>query len=102
MVHSELSDPKLWDLNPGADLYSKIGSNIKKISIQISRAGSGYFFSGPGRIRAGRFWPGSGSGWPFLASGQFGLSILDVFGPFLDQKLQYYQSSKGISETVPI
>ena len=48
-----------------------------------SRAGSGHFFSGPGRVRAGLFWPGSGSGWPFLATGQFGPPILAYFGPFL-------------------
>ena len=47
------------------------------------RAGSGHFFSGPGRVRAGLFWPGSGSGWPFLATGQFGPPILAYFGPFL-------------------
>ena len=45
------------------------------------RAGSGHFFYGPGRVRAGRFWPGSG--WPFLASGQFGPPILAYFCPFL-------------------
>ena len=28
----------------------------------LNRAGSGHFISGPGRVRAGRFRPGSGSG----------------------------------------
>ena len=37
-----------------------------------TRAGSGHFFYSPCRVWAGRFWPGSGSGRPFLASGEFG------------------------------
>ena len=44
------------------------------------RAGSGHLFYGPGRVRAGRFWPGSGSGRPFLASGQFGMAFFGL-GP---------------------
>ena len=49
----------------------------------LGRAGSGHFFSGPGLVWAGIFWPGLGSGWRFLATGQFGPSILAYFGPFL-------------------
>ena len=51
--------------------------------MQKNRAGSGHFLNGPGRVRASRFWPGSGSGRPFLASGQFGPPILAYFCPFL-------------------
>ena len=46
-------------------------------------AESGHFFSGPGRVWAGLFWSGSGSGWPFLATGQFGPPILANFGQIL-------------------
>ena len=49
----------------------------------IYRAGSGHFFSGRGRVQSGLFWPGLGSGWPFLATGPFGPLILAYFGPFL-------------------
>ena len=45
-----------------------------------NRAGSGHFLNGPGRVRASRFWPGSGSGQPFLASGQFGPAFFGL-GP---------------------
>ena len=49
-------------------------------TLDTSRAGSGHFFSGPGRVQAGRFWPGSGSGRLFLASGQLGPAFFGL-GP---------------------
>ena len=61
---------------------------FEDILVTFARAGLGKFFSGPGRVRAGLFWPGSGSGWPFLATGQFGPPILAYFGlfwPIFDQ-----------------
>ena len=49
----------------------------------LARVGFGLAFFGPGRVRAGLFWPGSGSSLPFVARGLFGSPILSYFGPFL-------------------
>ena len=45
----------------------------------MCRAGSGHFFYGAGRVLGLGFWPGSGSGQDFLATGQFGPPILANF-----------------------
>ena len=50
-----------------------------------ARAGSGHLFSGLGRVWAVIFWPGSGSGWSFLATGQFRPPILVYFDQFFSK-----------------
>ena len=63
-----------------------------------SRAGSGHFFSGPGRVRAGLFWPGSGLGWPFLSTATLGCwfwPILTHFWPIFQLKVQLFWFGLG-------
>ena len=69
-----------------ANLQTIITSLLLQTDISLclfSRAGSGHFFSGSGRVWPGFFWPGLGSGWRFLATGQFGPLILAYFCRFL-------------------